>query len=967
VNNFSVQFTNPWFLFLLIPAFLLTLIPFFRIKKRYRYTRNRVASLIIRAVTLTLAVFLIAGLSFRADETHRKDNVMVVVDVSATSSLSLQKREEALEGIIRESNGDYNVGIIVFGAEAEVAVGLTRNTANMFDRYKRADRPDGSASNVEAALALAYRELADVKDNARVILLTDAAETDGSARAAVSRLAGEGIRVDTMLFSPEASAFDEDAFITQIKFAGDNAATVGTGRQETVTGLSADDVLTVEVYFQSQGPERPAVLRLYNDTTLIGERSIRLNQNGQFARSERFEYTLPLPGLYKFRAELATAADSVPANNEYWAFVNIAGGGKILLLEGSASEGTAGALHETLLRGYEEENIQVERVAGAVDLSLSFIQGFDEVILVGVSNEDLASRNGLVETLDTYVNTLGGGLLTVGGGGEDSGAYRAEDMRPDGQSTAFEKMLPVESRPSARPLSLLIMIDASSSMNNGGASGEGVPPDAPGGEPGSRLQIAKQAAKDGVRLLENADSVAVIYFSSPGHTKIALEWTSVVDKGTIDAAIDGITMQQGTTYNLATQEALALMNRTDSTNRRHIIFLTDGKPTDGNDGGAITYPDTIKTLVSLGVTFSTIGIEIGADEADVLSQLADLGGGQYSNPAASGLNDVMQEEVAKNVPVRYNSVPDQAIQPAWGTNADFSLTAGVGIPPLLYGYYAVSTKEAEGARAVLNTPAGNPIYAEWRYGAGRVGSFMSTLDGDWGVNYVNSGGDEMTGGERFILNVVQNLRAPKSPTLGNVAVRFNADTGTDVYRNYSTLGSLSGTEQTPLFADGDTLTATVITPSGAEKSIDMRRMANAADGIFETREAGIYTVRVVRKDRNGTVLFETEDYFACPYSYEYDSSIWTEENRKEYLTKMESLAVLGGGRLWFSEAQMFDMSTQTVTKTTDPRLGFLIAVVALFLLDIAARKFKFKWPHELVREAKARKAEKAARNQPPLV
>ena len=34
-------------------------------------------------------------------------------------------------------------------------------------------------------------------------------------------------------------------------------------------------------------------------------------------------------------------------------------------------------------------------------------------------------------------------------------------------------------------------------------------------------------------------------------------------------------------------------------------------------------------------------------------------------------------------------------------------------------------------------------------------------------------------------------------------------------------------------------------------------------------------------------------------------------------------------------------------------ITFIISVIALFLLDIAVRKFKWKWPHEIIRDKKA--------------
>ena len=44
-----------------------------------------------------------------------------------------------------------------------------------------------------------------------------------------------------------------------------------------------------------------------------------------------------------------------------------------------------------------------------------------------------------------------------------------------------------------------------------------------------------------------------------------------------------------------------------------------------------------------------------------------------------------------------------------------------------------------------------------------------------------------------------------------------------------------------------------------------------------------------------------------------------------------------------------------VEKIFDPRLSFMIAAIVLFLLDVAVRKFKFKWIHEIIRDRKRKK------------
>ena len=62
MTNFSITFTKPWLLLLLVPALLLTLIPYFRLNKRYRCTRNRIVSMALHVVIMLLAVSLLSGL-----------------------------------------------------------------------------------------------------------------------------------------------------------------------------------------------------------------------------------------------------------------------------------------------------------------------------------------------------------------------------------------------------------------------------------------------------------------------------------------------------------------------------------------------------------------------------------------------------------------------------------------------------------------------------------------------------------------------------------------------------------------------------------------------------------------------------------------------------------------------------------------------------------------------------------------
>ena len=71
-------------------------------------------------------------------------------------------------------------------------------------------------------------------------------------------------------------------------------------------------------------------------------------------------------------------------------------------------------------------------------------------------------------------------------------------------------------------------------------------------------------------------------------------------------------------------------------------------------------------------------------------------------------------------------------------------------------------------------------------------------------------------------------------------------------------------------------------------------------------------------------------------------------------------AICGGG---ISVAEddpwsVFDSFITSLHRSYDPRLALILIAMILFLGDIAVRKFKFKWIHELVREHRAKKEDK---------
>ena len=54
--------------------------------------------------------------------------------------------------------------------------------------------------------------------------------------------------------------------------------------------------------------------------------------------------------------------------------------------------------------------------------------------------------------------------------------------------------------------------------------------------------------------------------------------------------------------------------------------------------------------------------------------------------------------------------------------------------------------------------------------------------------------------------------------------------------------------------------------------------------------------------------------------------------------------------------QVFENAVEYLHIVIDPRTAFAIALIVCFLLDVAVRKFKWKWPGEIIRDRKRRLA-----------
>ena len=902
MSNFHIHFDYPWLLLLLIPAIFFALLPYFRLSKKYRRTRNRVVSIVLHTAVMVMSICVLAGMTFRYQVPNSRNEVILLVDVSDSGMETENDKNEFVRSVIEENDFSGRLGIVTFGYNQVYAVELNDDLNGMYERYLRADRPNTSGTNMAAALQYAS-ELFTNPESAKIILLSDGAETDGTATSVIRSIVSEGISVDTVYFPEERS--DSEVQIVGVVMPDYNVAVGDTFS----LSVSVQGSLSV-----------PATITLYDNDVAYEPISVQLSEGTQ---TVEVEHSFALPGMHELRFSIESEGDTLTENNVFCSYMYLESFDDILILE--RTEGESSYLTSMLENAY---NVTVEKITDeeAVPSTVDELRKYDEVILVNIANADMPS--GFDEILYEYVNEYGGGLFTVGGNKTDettgqtvANTYNREDM----YGTLYQEMLPVEAIDYTPPIGVMLVIDRSGSMLvNDETTGKTV------------LELAKEAAKASLQSLSDRDYCGVMTLENTYNEEI--EMTPIPQKARILAAIDSISDDGGGTMFAPSLKRAGDALKLIDVEKRHIIMLTDGMAGDA----AEVYGEQIKLNAEQGITLSIVGINPNSSAAAAMEAAAELGGGRFYDVNANQMTEltrILREDltVPEITDVNYETFTPQIDDHTSAVNGILQSEM-----PTLDGFYGTKVKTGINY-AEVDTPlmaAYVPIYAQWKFGKGSVGSFMCDLSGVWSSDFVNS-----TVGVRFISNVVNALFPTQNIKPQDIEVKFTDDNFTSQVSIFTSLSETESVDVTVMGPpeEGETQpTIQSVPPSAAERYSRTE---------FVMDRLGIYTVLIEKKDGEGNVVSSRTIYKAFSYSDEYDAFSDGEAN-KLFLVQ---LAAEGDGNLITDTTQVYDGLKKSVDRETDPIPALAIAAIILFLLDIAVRKFKFKWLHEIVRDRKTGK------------
>lgn len=899
--NFTINFSRPWFLLLFIPAILLALIPYFRMNKRYRKTRNRIASIALHLIVMTLSITILSGMTFEYDTPNEDNEVILLVDTSDSGNPSLDDKNDFIKSVIDNTDSMFKLGIVTFGYDQVYAVELSGNTDGMYTQYLQAAAPDNTATDIASALNYAA-SLFTKKETARIVLLSDALETDGKAMNVIKSIAAQGIKIDTVAFPDELK--DDEVQILSMAMPENTRVKIG-------------EAIDVQVTLQSNFAGT-AYIKPFDNNIEGGEVTVDLKEGIQ---TVTVPYTFLLPGTHELYLELTSDDDSSLKNNLFTSFVDIPTFDNILVIESISDESAS-------LRAMIREDLKVTVVNVFDPLNMpktvNELRKFDQIILCNISNSDMP--DGFGDMLYSYVYDFGGGLFTICGNKEDpnpndeewiANAYTRDDMF----GTAYQKLLPVEIINYTPPVAVVIIVDRSGSMYQ---------PNSGDDYESSKLYNAQKGAEACLDALSERDFVGIMSLGDDYEEEIDL--TPRTNRAKILSAIWSIEAGGNTEFYSALEHAGRVLGAKQGVEKKHIIIVTDGQPTDGNND----YKEQMKINAENGITTSIVGIGCDADAArNMIDLLKNYAGGTEKNfhdiqnpsDAAQAMREDLEVPEIKDV----NYV---TFQPTFGTT--HIITSGIEEDslPTLDGYYGVKAKE--GAEIVIMGDY-TPIYTQWQCGAGTVGTFACDLNGTWSNDFIN---DPV--GEMLINNIILSLFPTENIRPQDIDAVVEGE-------NYDTVVSVFAD-----LAEGEGIRLTVESPAayeGGDKEIQVLNAA-ASDTYsrlnFSVKNPGLHKIIVEKVSADGSTIASTTIYKALPYSQEYN--LFRDTEAAALL--MAKMAEVTDGQEITDPAQVFENAVKYLHNVIDPRIVFMIIALSLFLLDVAARKFKWKWPHEIIRDRK---------------
>ncbi|MHB8620668.1 MAG: vWA domain-containing protein, partial [Chloroflexota bacterium] len=294
-------------------------------------------------------------------------------------------------------------GVVVFANNAlvEQPIGRLTSLPNLTSQV------DKSHTDIAAAMRLGLAMLPNTTAR-RMVILSDGNENVGKAIDQAKIAAAAGVQVDV------------------VPIAKNNSPEVYVKQMQAPPVLREGDNFSVSVTIESS-IDTAATIRLLTDGQVSTDATVRVRQG---TNSYVFDHKPLTSGSHRFEATIQPAEDTIPENNQAYAFTNVTGKPKVLIIDGQPGDTT------DLAAALKVDGTHVDSLnTSGMPSDLPTLRAYDTLVLANVPASALTPAQ--MQVIKTYVQDLGGGLVVIGGNKSyGTGGY---------SHTPLEDVLPVTS------------------------------------------------------------------------------------------------------------------------------------------------------------------------------------------------------------------------------------------------------------------------------------------------------------------------------------------------------------------------------------------------------------------------------------------------------------------------------------------------------------------------------------------
>lgn len=895
----SISFDNIYLLIIAAPLVVFFTAAFLLSVKKGNRNLHNVASYVIHIVIACIVAFAAAQPTITVSKNGTE--VLVLADVSD----SVGDRSQDIDSYIRglQLPEGSKLGLVCFAKEAQLVSAFSdpKRVASV----SKAD-VDGSETNIISALEYA-EGLFSPNAIKRIVVITDGADSDSrdpdALRLAVNRLNAQNIRVDAIYLDSNLPAD-----VKEVQASGaEYAHSVYANRQESVS-------VSIEASYNAR-----AIVTLKKDGEQYRQTALVLSVG---RNNINFDLDTSAAGEHSYEVEVNAEEDASPLNNSYAFKQYVTDVKSVLVLTGSWNEAMA------MIKKYDGARLTIYENDGSVlaaiknrqlapyaeregltvhvnDINVPYgIEGlceFDEIVIDNIDICDVYNYTEFIKNVDVAVSLYGKSLVTVGN-------LHAQN-RDEAELTALENMLPVSfGNREDDPKIYTLVIDASRSM-----------------EMLSHLIVAKQVATRLVELLNERDEVLIITFF--GDVYVLQTPTPLNDRDAIIERINSIDATQGTVIGRSLRTAHEYLRGLPYSDKQ-VMLITDGLSyTDEEDRPA----DVAAEMYDDGIVTSVFDVgrqgddkngnnanSVAADAKRTLQNVATNGGGNYyySNNEET-LDEVTFGKVS-------DVATDTVIERQTAVNIERPLDSvleGIEALPDVGGYVYANSKAS--ATTVLTVEhmrssgsAKKPLYAYWKYGNGRVSSYLSAYSGEWVSGW----------GEELIDTLMDNVLKVNIPEQ-----RVDVPYELQVER----AGKYTRIRITPETIHFDAkATLTVTYPDGTNSTQDMQFDALSYYFDILTDDLGNYGIEIYYAYGGYEFVKHEEVYITSKAEYDaftaYDAS-----TLHRAVDGVGDVSVESGFRL----SENYRLGDRYMLRLAIP---LLIAAIVLFGVDVIVRKLKWE-------------------------